>query len=145
MFDFREIKKLNDILSDSGVGEIEIRTDEVKLKLSMGEEKSVSAPMSAAPVVPTLTPSDSASLELSEPYNELTSRWVGFFTRFNPKTKEYYVKLRDEVKKDDLVGHVRVLGVLQDIKAGVDGKVKEILVEEGQPIEYGQPIMRFEV
>jgi biotin carboxyl carrier protein len=40
---------------------------------------------------------------------------------------------------------VRVLGVLQDVCAEVDGKVKEILIEEGQPIEYGQPLIRLEV
>jgi acetyl-CoA carboxylase biotin carboxyl carrier protein len=49
------------------------------------------------------------------------------------------------VKKGDIVGHVRVLGVLQDLRVENGGKLKEVLIEEGQPIEYGQPVMRFEM
>ncbi len=141
MFDVREIKKLHDILSDGEIGEIEIRAGDFKLKLSMGDAAPISTPV--APVVNAPVAVSSVATEKKN-YRELVSHWVGFFTRLNPKNSEYYIKLRDEVKADDVIGHVRVLGVLQDIKAGVNGKVKEILVEEGQPIEYGQPIMRFD-
>jgi acetyl-CoA carboxylase biotin carboxyl carrier protein len=69
---------------------------------------------------------------------------VGIFTRLNPKTKEAYVKLRDVVKKGDVIAHIRVLGHLQDVVVDEEGKIKEILVEEGQPVEYGQPLFRLE-
>lgn len=144
----KEIKNLYRMFRDSDVGEIEIHTEGIKIRVSFGEDKKA-APASAicAQVVANQTAPVSAQGVQSLPSNvaQLNSKWVGFFTRLNQKSGEYYVKLRDQVKKGDVIAHVRVLGVLQDVCAEVDGKVKEILIEEGQPIEFGQPLMRFEV
>ncbi len=152
MIDIKDIKKLQNIFSGDDIEEIEIRSgkDAVRIisgqkvnpadKLAARQAMEASALSSGAPA-----PSDKPVLQESGQVFELRSLWIGFFTRLNPKTGENYIKLRDIVKKGGLVGHVRVLGVLQDIRSEVSGKVKEVLVEEGQPIEYGQPVMRFEV
>lgn len=146
MISVKDIRALYKIFEDSEVGEVEIQSEEKKFRFSIGQP----APVYYAPPAPAVSGTSTAGTshaDLSLPSNvsELSSRWVGFFTRLNPKTGEYYIKLRDKVKAGQVLAHVRVLGVLQDIKAEKDGKVKEILVEEGQPIEYGQPVMRFEV
>ena len=144
MLNVKDIKKLHAIFENENVEEIEIRNGESSLRLTLGADapKAQSrapecAPVAAAAVSETPAPVSNES--------ELHSKWIGFFTRLNPKNGENYIKLRDMVKKGEVVGHVRVLGVLQDIRSEVDGKVKEILIEEGQPIEYGQPVMRIEI
>ncbi len=151
MISIKDIKALYKIFQDSEIGEVEIQNEDKKFRFTIGGNAAPTpapvAASAAAPVVSTASESGSDSNENKLPanVNELTSNCVGFFTRLNPKSGEYYIKLRDEVKAGQVIAHVRVLGVLQDIKAAVDGKVKEILVEEGQPIEYGQPVMRFEI
>lgn len=158
MIDMKEIRNLYKMFEGDEIDELEIQTGDTRIKLNLGQAAVVSAPAapakkdrkdapSAAPaVVETAAAIPAAEAPApAEKITELRSNWVGFFTRVNPKTSENYVKLRDMVKKGSVIGHVRVLGVLQDLKSDVDGKVKEILIEEGQPIEYGQPVMRFEV
>lgn len=152
----KEIKNLYRMFKDTDVGEIELHTDNLKVRVSFGEERNpVSAPSAvpaAVSAVPAAASAEGSAVSVASavsvlPANtiQLNSKWVGFFTRLNPKTGEYYVKLRDQIKKGDVIAHVRVLGVLQDVTAEADGKVKEILIEEGQPIEFGQPLMRFEI
>ena len=138
MIDIRDIKKLQNIFSESDIEEIEIRHDRDAVRLTLGPAKKTFQEQVRAPLP------DEPAKEPTDHCSELRSQWIGFFTRLNPKTGENYIKLRDVVKKGDIVGHVRVLGVMQDIKSEINGKVKEVLVEEGQPIEYGQPVMRFE-
>lgn len=143
-----EIKKLFSIFENTGIGEIEIKNKENVIRLKLGEKSSIQ-------VVPSykvekvkkekeVEKSEEVKPKLPEIY-EVRSKWIGYFTRINPKTGENYIKLRDVVKEGDIVGHVSVLGVLQDVKVEKSGKIKEILVEEGQAIEYGQPILRIEV
>ena len=141
MIDMKDVKALYKMFQGSDIGEIEIQSGEKKLRLSFSGVPTP-APTIVSPVSVEVDTKSKQNDNTSD--NELKSNWVGFFTRLNPKTKENYIKLRDLVKKGQVLGHVRVLGVLQDVVAQTDGKVKEILVEEGQPIEYGQPIMRFE-
>jgi acetyl-CoA carboxylase biotin carboxyl carrier protein len=147
MFNVKDMKDIQDIFKNSDVGEIEIETTEGRVRMVMGGKP---APIHAAPAPAAVSsgPASDGAAKAAEPYDnesELRSKWVGFFTRLNTKTGEYYIKLRDTVKKGDILAHVRVLGVMQDVVSDVEGKVKEILIEEGQPIEYGQPIMRFEI
>ncbi len=157
MIDIKDIRKLQSIFSGEDIDEIEIRhgKEAMRITIGTGAKKTAKAAVKDAGTqapetveapqgqVPAANPAAQES-EQSSVY-ELRSQWIGFFTRLNPKTGENYIKLRDVVKKGEIVGHVRVLGVLQDLKSEVKGKVKEVLIEEGQPIEYGQPVMRFEV
>lgn len=152
----KDIKKLYQVFQNDDIDKIEIRNGEEKLSLTIGgtagnkKNKTKTAPTAepvptAAAAPAAAAPASSAPEKTPSDLYELRSKWIGFFIRLNPKTGENYIKLRDVVKKGDTVGHVRVLGVLQDLKAEQAGKLKEILVEEGQPIEYGQPVMRFEI
>lgn len=153
----KDIKKLYQVFQNDDIDKIEIRSGDEKLALTIGnlplgkkaKAKAAQEAEAAAAAVVAAAPSGAeqkapASETPSNLY-ELKSKWIGFFIRINPKTGENYIKLRDVVKKGDTIGHVRVLGVLQDLKAEQAGKLKEILIEEGQPIEYGQPVMRFEI
>ncbi|MFN3659773.1 MAG: acetyl-CoA carboxylase biotin carboxyl carrier protein [Brevinematales bacterium] len=148
MFSVKELKELYTLFEEADVGEIEFQNGELKVRMVAGLTKKQEAfPMAVAPAKVEVfsSPSETTPVSSEPPIQDVTSKWVGVFTRLNPKTKEAYVKLRDTVKKGDVIAHVRVLGHLQDVVCEYDGKVKEILVEEGQPVEYGQPLFRLEV
>jgi len=144
MFSVKELKELYTLFEDADVGEIEFQQGDLKVRLVSGPSRkppvTAASPVSQVPVAPQPVQTEAAE----PPLKDVTSKWVGIFTRLNPKTKEAYVKLRDTVRKGDVIAHVRVLGHLQDVVCEYDGKVKEILVEEGQPVEYGQPLFRLE-
>lgn len=147
----KDIKALYDIFEGTDIGEVELQNGEQKLRFTINAtiapKTTLPTKSAAPPVNKSTTSTNEKTVTLKELGNikELQSKWVGFFTRLNPKTSDYYLKLRDEVKKGQIIGHVRVLGVMQDVKSEINGKLKEILIEEGQPIEFGQPIMRFEI
>ncbi len=73
---------------------------------------------------------------------DICSPQIGFFNRYNPKTKKQYFKLRDIVKKGDIVGTVVSMHIHNEIISNFDGKITEILVEQDQPVEYNQPVIR---
>ncbi len=145
MIDVKEIRRLCGFFSDDDIEEIEIRHGKDSVKIVMDNMKKKPERSVQITEIPAVLPQSNTAEEKKQSVFELCSPYIGFFTRINPKTGENYIKLRDVVKKGGIVGHVRVLGVLQDLKVEVSGKVKEILVEEGQPVEYGQPIMRLEI
>ena len=141
MVDLKIINELHDIFYDVDVNRIEIQNGEDKLIVSFSDKVNVNKHYTKKE-----TKKEEAVLE-EEKSNiiEIKSKWVGFYTKINQKNGENYFKLGDEITKGDLIAHVRVLGVLQDIYSEYDGKVKEILIDEGEPIEFGQPILRLEI
>ena len=85
----------------------------------------------------------------TEPTNEeddnkfdIISKHIGFFFRNKGKSDTPLVKLREVIDVDQVVAIVRVLNIEEEIIADKKGKIVEILVEDGQPVEYGQPLMR---
>lgn len=76
---------------------------------------------------------------------DVTSSWVGFFFRGEKKDDKPYVKLRDMIKEGQQIGSVVTMNVVQQVSSPVAGKLVEILVEDGQPVEYGQPLLRMRI
>ncbi len=146
MIQVKEIRKVYQVFQGEDIGTVEIRNGDEKISLTISGDSGAPRFSGSVPEIrPTEAPTAPQASAPQQDLCELKSGWVGFFIRLNPKTGENYLKLRDVVKAGDTVGHVRVLGVLQDLKAEKPGKLKEVLVEEGQPVEYGQPLMRFEI
>lgn len=75
---------------------------------------------------------------------DIISPEVGFFNRFDPKKKQQYQKLRDIVEKGEIVATVVSLHTHHNIVADKTGKIIEFLVEQDQPVAYGQPLIRLE-
>ncbi len=144
MSNIEEIKKLYEIFDSENISEIELRNNNKAIRMKISKKQH--EPKNTKPIQVEQAPQPKVEQKEVEPsIYEVKSKWIGFFTRINPKTGENYVKLRDVVKEGDIVGHVSVLGVLQEVKAEKSGKIKEILVEEGLAVEYGQPLMRIEI
>ncbi len=145
MLSMKELKELYTLFEDVDIGEIEFQHGDLKVRMvSGGSKQKTESAVTVQAAAPASPQPAITQPEVEFPIKDVTSKWVGIFTRLNPKTKEAYVKLRDVVKKGDVIAHVRVLGHLQDVVCEFDGKIKEILVEEGQPVEYGQPLFRVE-
>jgi len=88
--------------------------------------------------------SKSPEVEIIDETTDITSHWIGYFYRGVKKGDKPVVKLRDTVKKGDQVGIVVTMNVVHNIISEIDGKLVDVLVEDGDAVQYGQPIMRLE-
>lgn len=149
--DIKRLQALLKAVEPCSANQIEIVEKGFRLYVDRGD---VRAPQSdkptavAAPAAPSVTDAlhGMARRSTAKPAqkNDIRSTHIGFFSRFSPKSKKQFIKLRDVLKEGDVVGIVRAMHVDQEILADKGGKIVEILVEEGQPVEYGQPLIRLE-
>lgn len=138
-----EIMKLIDKVSDSSLSEFTLEEGNIKLTLKADK----------APVVVTESIVDSAKLaesvvatsvekEKNEPKgNVIKSPLVGTFYAASGEGKEPFVSVGDTVKKGQTIGIVEAMKLMNEVESEFDGKVVEILVDNEQIVEYGQPLV----
>lgn len=142
--DLRKLKNLIDLVQQSGIAELEITEGEEKVRISRG---SASAPAAAGPpgtLVPGAPGDPSAAAAGEAPPAEghvLKSPMVGTFYRSSAPGSNPFVELGQAVKAGEVVCIIEAMKLLNEIEADHDGIVKTILVDNGQPVEYGQPLM----
>ncbi len=153
--DIRKIKKLIELLDDSGIAEIEIKEGEESLRISRG---TVTA---AAPVSVTHTPvaapapapvAASSSNSLSPPVTEsslpaghiIESPMVGTFYSAPSPGSPPFAKVGSSVNVGDTLCIVEAMKMMNQIEADKAGVVKAILPQDGQPVEYGEPLVVIE-
>lgn len=152
--DIRKIKKLIELLDESGVAEIEIHEGEESVRISR-QSSSVAAPV-AAPVVaaapaPAAAPAAPVTPAASEEKGSdipsghvVNSPMVGTFYRApSPGAKEF-VDVGQSVSEGDTLCIIEAMKMLNQIEADKSGTVKAILVENAQPVEFGQPLFVIE-
>ena len=148
--DLRKLKKLIDLVQESGIGEIEITEGEEKVRIT----RQVSAPpfvmtgmhpmsMGGAPAAaPAAAPLPVAAPEPRG--HELKSPMVGTFYRAPSPGAPSFVEVGQSVSKGQTLCIIEAMKLLNEIESDVSGTVKAILVENGQPVEYGQPLFLIE-
>ena len=148
--DLRKLKKLIDLVQESGIGEIEITEGEEKVRIT----RQASAPpfvmagmhpmsMGAAPAAPASAVA--APVAPPEPKgHELKSPMVGTFYRAPSPGAPAFVEVGQSVSKGQTLCIIEAMKLLNEIESDVSGTVKAILVENGQPVEYGQPLFLIE-
>jgi acetyl-CoA carboxylase biotin carboxyl carrier protein len=144
--DLRKLKTLIDLVQQSGIAELELTEGEEKVRISRGV---ASAPTAAPPPVPALGVEAPASAAVPEPAaveaaqegHVLKSPMVGTLYRAGAPGSKPFVEPGQAVKAGDVVCIIEAMKLLNEIEADRDGIVKAILVENGQPVEYGQPLM----
>lgn len=140
-----KLKMVYRILEKSLVDEMIVQADDFKLRIKKGvgkkEERSVRKKTSE---VVEEVPFSDAKQEVEDKSKNLDilSPQIGFFSRFNQKTKKQYVKLRDIVKTGDVIGTITSMHIEHQVTSEKEGKIVDFLVEEGQPVEYHQPLVR---
>jgi acetyl-CoA carboxylase biotin carboxyl carrier protein len=152
--DIRKVKKLIEMLEESSLAEIEIREGEESIRISRASsagQTSVTvspgpAPMAAtapAPAAPAGAPAAPERPELPAGH-AVTSPMVGTFYRSpNPDAKPF-VDIGSEVKVGDVLCIVEAMKMMNQIESDKAGVVKAILKENGQPVEYGEPLFIIE-
>ena len=146
--DIRKVKKLIELLEESGIAEIEIKEGEESVRISRHGPASAmpmqyaAAPMPApAPVAASTAPAESSSSEDSLPSGHVVkSPMVGTYYASPSPEAPVFAKIGDVVSEGDTLCIVEAMKILNQIEADASGTIKAVLVENGQPIEFGQPL-----
>jgi acetyl-CoA carboxylase biotin carboxyl carrier protein len=156
--DLRKLKTLIDLVSDSNVSELEITEAEGKVRIVKGGVAMTSVPvmtqpmaMSAAAAVPLAAapaamPAAEAAAVPPTPTagHTLKSPMVGTFYRSSSPGAKAFVEVGDTVKEGDTVCIIEAMKILNEIEADKAGVVKQIFCDNGQAVEYGQPLLIIE-
>ena len=149
--DLRKLKTLIDLVSESNVSELEITEAEGKVRIVKGGGAVVqqfAAPLvAAAPVVavPAVAASAAAPVEAPVPSGHLVkSPMVGTFYRASSPGAASFVEVGSQVKAGDTICIIEAMKILNEIEADKAGTVTQILGENGQAVEYGQPLFVIE-
>jgi len=151
--DIRKVKKLIELLDESGIAEIEINEGEESVRISRyptGTAAAVQyapAPMQAPVAAPSVaataeTASDDAPAEISG--HTVNAPMVGTFYGASAPGVPDFVKVGDKINKGETICIIEAMKILNQIEADKSGVVKKILVENGQPVEFGQPLVVIE-
>ena len=143
--DLRKLKKLIDLVQESGIAELEITEGEEKVKIVKGGAVSmmaapalaVAAPVEARPA-PAAAPA--AEAETGQEGHVVKAPMVGTFYRSPSPDAKVFVEVGQAVKEGDTICIIEAMKLMNEIEADASGSVKAILVENGQPVEYGQPL-----
>ena len=143
--DIRKVKKLIELLEESGIDELEIREGEESVRISRhsktpAQQYYAPAPM-PAPVAPA-APVAAAEAPAAPKLNGTVARspMVGTFYRKSSPASPAFVEVGQTVKKGDTLCIVEAMKMMNHIEAETSGVIESILVEDGQPVEYDQPM-----
>ena len=144
--DLRKLKKLIDLVESSGIAELEITEGEEKVRIA----KSIAgAPMMMAPpaqihavsATPAEQASPAAAAEDNEPEGHVVrSPMVGTFYRASAPGAKDFVEVGQSISVGDTLCIIEAMKLLNEIESDQSGVIKAILVENGQPVEYGEPL-----
>ena len=148
--DLRKLKTLIDLVQQSGIAELEITEGEEKVRISrampgmapMQPQPAyyVPQPMPGAPEAAPSAPVPPAAPPEPEGH-VIKSPMVGTFYRASAPGAKPFVDIGQAVKTGETICIIEAMKLLNEIEADFDGVVKEILVENGEPVEYGQPLI----
>ena len=142
----REIRRLADLLREYGLTEIEIEQEGLRVRLRREPAGPVAAPTSAASAAPAQVEAVAAAMPAASQAHLLTieAPMVGTFYRAPSPDAQPFVREGDRVKKGQVVCIVEAMKLMNEIESKVAGRVMKVLVENAQPVEYGQPLFLLE-
>jgi acetyl-CoA carboxylase biotin carboxyl carrier protein len=164
----REVKELIELVSEKGFAEFEIEHQGFRLHICRFKEPSVvqstpspiitssttpvasespaPAQSNAAPAAPAATQTAKAEAPAAEAQlHTIKSPIVGTFYRSASPTSEPFVKIGDHIEPDTVVCIIEAMKLMNEIQAETSGEVVKIYVENGQPVEYGQPLFGIKI
>ncbi len=155
----QEIKELLKIIDETEISELNLESDGVKISIRKGPSAGAAVPASATPrqegVERAVAQTTSSSLSpeaavkapepvIAENTEMITSPMVGTFYSSQSPESAAYVKVGQQVKVGQPVCIVEAMKLMNEIEAEIEGTILQILVENGQPVEYGQPLFVIE-
>jgi len=153
--DLRKLKKLIDLVEDSGIAELEVTEGEENVKIVKGGATGVPVPGQAvpsptsgqsraaiaSPAAPAPGPTPPSEAPTSLDAHMVKSPMVGTFYRSASPGAKPFVEVGDTVKIGQAICIIEAMKLMNEIEADKDGVIKAIMVENGQPVEYGEPLM----
>jgi len=150
--DLRKLKKLIDLVQESGIAELEITEGEERVRIARGGAVSVTphaagaAPATAVPPgtaaapLPATPAAAAAAAEGAPEGHVVKSPMVGTFYRAPSPDAKPFVEVGGTVKAGETICVLEAMKLMNEIEADASGVIKAILVENGQPVEYGQAL-----
>lgn len=145
----KEIKELIELIQDSGIEEFEMERSGVRIRVknSLGQLQTsiapVEAPASSAPQPTTAASQETPTEEeLEEKFHVFTAPIVGTFYLTPKPDAEPFVQPGDSIKKGGVLCVIEAMKIFNQIESDVAGEIVQILAENGQPVEYGQPLFK---
>jgi acetyl-CoA carboxylase biotin carboxyl carrier protein len=154
--DLKEIKELIAYLEGTAFAEVEVEGGDVRVKVVRQAPPAVMSHAPAAPAAPAAQTGHAGQPEArtggyevripppSEPGRVITSPIVGTFYRSPAPDKPPYVEVGSVIKKGQVICIVEAMKLMNEIESELEGKVAAFLVDDGEPVEFGQPLMRIE-
>jgi acetyl-CoA carboxylase biotin carboxyl carrier protein len=145
LMDLRKLKKLIDLVQDSGIAELEITEGEEKVRITskLAGQAMYAAPQMMAQMQPAAAPAAAVVVDAEPAQPEghvVKSPMVGTFYRTPSPTANPFVEVGQSVKAGDTLCIIEAMKLMNEIESDAAGVVKAILIENGQPVEYGQPL-----
>ena len=150
--DLKDIKAIIDLMKKNSITEFELEEKDSKLRLKRGlnggsavvPQADDSLPMISLPVAsaPMLTPAPAAAPVVNTGEIDIKSPMIGTFYRSPSPEAGSYVEPGTEVNPDSVVCIIEAMKVMNEIKSEVKGVITQLLVENGKPVEFGQPLFK---
>ena len=140
--DIRKIKKLMELVEQSGINELEVREGEESIRLSKAPAGVVMASVAAPAAAPAVIAPVAAVPVVTQPAGHtLNAPMVGTFYRAPSPDSQPFIEVGKTVSAGDVVCIIEAMKLMNQIEADKSGVVTAILVEDGQPVEFGQPLI----
>ena len=153
--DIKDIQNLIKFVAKSGATEVKLEMEDIKITIKTGSEKTETTIVQQAPMgipqMPALdsmsnvaqtevSGSDTVAKDETSKYIEITSPIIGTFYRKPSPDKPVFIEVGDTVNSETIVCMVEAMKLFNEIEAEVSGKIVKVLVENGTPVEFGQPL-----
>lgn len=144
--DIRKVKKLIELLEESAVSELEIKEGEESVRISRHATTSV-APSPTPTPVQVVTPTHSTAMPenptpaIPPTDKTIVSPMVGTFYRASSPTAVPFVAIGQSIKIGDVIGIIEAMKMFNQIEADKNGVISTILPQDGEPVEYNQPLI----
>ena len=145
--DLRKLKKLIELVEESGISELEITEGEEKVRINRGATTN-QPQINQFTTHPEFHQTLPASVETPSADNKkiegtiINSPMVGTFYTSSKPGAEPFVKVGSKVKTGDILCIIEAMKLLNEIQSDYDGEIVEVLVENAEPVEFGQPLFR---
>jgi acetyl-CoA carboxylase biotin carboxyl carrier protein len=141
--DLRKLKKLIDLVEQSGIAELEITEGEERVRIArvgaQGPAQIIAPPVVAGPQV--TAPAAVTAAAAAEPEGHVVkSPMVGTFYRAPSPNAQAFVEVGSQIKEGETLCIIEAMKLLNEIESDKTGVVKAILIENGQPVEFGEPL-----
>ena len=146
--DIRKVKKLMELLEESGMAEIEIKEGEESVKISrFGSSPPAQLPVQSLvqqPIASSVPAASAAAPETQTNDQSIVSPMVGTFYSAPSPTAKPFVTVGQKINQGDTIGIIEAMKIMNQIEADRSGTVIEILVKDGEAIEFGQSLITIE-